>query len=449
MPWAVVLVAAAAAHAMAPTAIASAPTGNRLLLGMDAFAAGELDTAAQHFQHVTMQSSGNDATVAFQQLALCRMSQGRYRDAAKAIHDAIDTMSDESDDWESAHLTLGRVYEHMGHGADAASALLQIQPLPSAGKLMLGNIMSDSFGDVTTALKLYEDVCDDEEAADTTAFWLCGVACSTEGDHERAATCFARAADLAAPEGDSDVELQQLILAERSGALSTDESVRGLRAALPGHVLRSWDYVRQARSQQAVAAALTFDRALYSFTFDMVQLAVQNACVEGLVLEFGVFHGKSVRMLAQAYPDQPVHGFDTFSGLPIPWHDESEGSYSTHGELPAAPSNVEYHKGTFDETLPGFLEAHEGAIKLMNVDCDLYESTRDIFDQVHSRVVVGTVMVFDEYVMNEHWEEDEFKAFQEAVKDHGWEYEYLGVSLVSKQAVVRITGVRDCAAAGA
>ena len=41
-------------------------------------------------------------------------------------------------------------------------------------------------------------------------------------------------------------------------------------------------------------------------------------------------------------------------------------------------------------------------------------------------------------VMNSHWEDDEFKAFQEAVATHGWQYEYIGVSLVSKQAVVRI-----------
>ena len=58
-------------------------------------------------------------------------------------------------------------------------------------------------------------------------------------------------------------------------------------------------------------------------------------------------------MLAEAYgPEQRVHGFDTFSGLPIDWHAESAGSYSTHGELPPAPSNVHYHVGTFDKTLP-------------------------------------------------------------------------------------------------
>ena len=191
---------------------------------------------------------------------------------------------------------------------------------------------------------------------------------------------------------------------------------------------------------------MPLDPSLFAFTHEMLQLAVRSSDGEGvaggLVLEFGVFHGKSVRMLAEAYgPEQDVHGFDTFSGLPIDWHAESAGSYSTHGELPPAPEQVHYHVGTFDQTLPGFLDAHAGPVRLMNIDCDLYESTRDIFEQVHDRVVPGSVIVFDEYVMNEHWEKDEFKAFQEAVATHGWEYEYLGVSLVSKQAVVRILKV--------
>ena len=184
----------------------------------------------------------------------------------------------------------------------------------------------------------------------------------------------------------------------------------------------------------------SLDPSLFAFTHEMLQLAVRHsAAASGLVMEFGVFHGKSIRMLAEAFgPAQPVHGFDTFSGLPVDWHAESAGSYSTHGELPPAQDHVHYHVGTFDQTLPGFLRAHPGPIRLMNVDCDLYESTVDIFAHVHARIVPGTVVVFDEYVMNEHWEEDEFRAFKEAVARHGWKFEYLGVSVVSKQAVVRI-----------
>ncbi|MEZ0315594.1 MAG: hypothetical protein ACAH10_01765, partial [Methylophilaceae bacterium] len=57
------------------------------------------------------------------------------------------------------------------------------------------------------------------------------------------------------------------------------------------------------------------------------------------------------------------------------------------------------------------------------------------------RLVVGSVLVFDEYIGNEHWREDEYKAFQEAIAKYGWEYEYIAFSFYTKQVAVRITKV--------
>jgi hypothetical protein len=39
------------------------------------------------------------------------------------------------------------------------------------------------------------------------------------------------------------------------------------------------------------------------------------------------------------------------------------------------------------------------------------------------------------------WREDEFKAFEEAVKTYGWSYEYLCFSFFTKQVAVEITRV--------
>ena len=60
------------------------------------------------------------------------------------------------------------------------------------------------------------------------------------------------------------------------------------------------------------------------------------------------------------------------------------------------------------------------------------------------RVAPGSVLVFDEFVAHETWRADEARAWDEACARHGWRYDVLAVSLVSKQAVVR---VRDVAAA--
>ena len=70
--------------------------------------------------------------------------------------------------------------------------------------------------------------------------------------------------------------------------------------------------------------------------------------------------------------------------------------------------------------------------------CDIYSSTKTVLDLLAPRIVKGTVIIFDEYIGNEHWREDEYKAFQEAVKTNDWTYEYLAFSFFTKQVVVRI-----------
>ena len=74
----------------------------------------------------------------------------------------------------------------------------------------------------------------------------------------------------------------------------------------------------------------------------------------------------------------------------------------------------------------------------MNIDCDIYSSTKTVLELLAKQIIPGTVIIFDEYIGNEHWREDEFKTFQEAVLQHGWEYEYLCFSFMTKQVVVRI-----------
>lgn len=168
------------------------------------------------------------------------------------------------------------------------------------------------------------------------------------------------------------------------------------------------------------------------------ELGFEAAAPSGLVLEFGVRMGGSIRQIA-ALANQTVHGFDSFQGIPEDWHGERRGSYSTQGVLPAVPESVRLHAGWFDECLPGFLSAHHGPIRFVNIDCDLYSSTRTVLRLLAPRVVPGSVLVFDEYLGYEHWLEDEFRAFHEAVEQHGWRYRYLAFSFATKQAVVQIT----------
>jgi Flp pilus assembly protein TadD len=193
--------------------------------------------------------------------------------------------------------------------------------------------------------------------------------------------------------------------------------------------LDAWNYLKSACSPLPPITGSMFE------TF---QLALEAAPQEGLLLEFGVRFGNTIRQLAKL-TQQKIYGFDSFEGLPEIWHHEPKGSYTTRGEIPKVPGHVELVVGWFDQTLPNFLETHDGPVRLVNVDCDIYSSTKTVLDTLAPRMIPGSVLVFDEYIGNEHWREDEYKAFQEAVARYGWKYEYLCFSVFTKQVAVRIT----------
>lgn len=120
----------------------------------------------------------------------------------------------------------------------------------------------------------------------------------------------------------------------------------------------------------------------------------------GHVLEFGVFQGRSIRVLASALRGRAVHGFDSFTGLPEPWQRAPDsiydaGHFATNG-LPDVPANVQLWPGFFDASLPPWLAEHAGPAALVHVDCDLASSTATVLHLLDDRIVPGTRLVFDE-----------------------------------------------------
>jgi tetratricopeptide (TPR) repeat protein len=191
--------------------------------------------------------------------------------------------------------------------------------------------------------------------------------------------------------------------------------------------LESWAYIKTQHRSALLLGTNT----------KTIELALAQAKLEGLVLEFGVYNGKSIRNIASIVNTQ-VHGFDSFEGIPENWNDEPSGSYSANGELPVVPSNVTLHQGWFEDTLPKFIKENSGPIRFMNIDCDLYSSTQTIFDLLGPQVLSGTVIVFDEFIGYKSWKDDEFKAFQEAVDQYQWRYEILSFSFATKQVALKI-----------
>ena len=95
--------------------------------------------------------------------------------------------------------------------------------------------------------------------------------------------------------------------------------------------------------------------------FDVLSRAVSEADLRGqhLVLEFGVFSGRSVNHIASQCKTQ-VFGFDSFQGLPERWRDGFPRGTFRVPEPPRVLPYVTLVKGWFDESLPQFLANHDG-----------------------------------------------------------------------------------------
>jgi hypothetical protein len=174
--------------------------------------------------------------------------------------------------------------------------------------------------------------------------------------------------------------------------------------------------------------------------YDLLKFAFSKAPHEGLVTEFGVAKGASLRLLA-AQTGRTVHGFDSFGGLPENWTGTKEqtGAFTAKGKLPKVPGNVTLHPGWFDQTLPGFVAANPGPCAFIHVDCDIYTSTATIFQALREHIQPGTVIVFDEYFNYPGWRAHEYKAFQEFIRETGLSYRYIGVSAEKGHVAVTIS----------
>ena len=153
--------------------------------------------------------------------------------------------------------------------------------------------------------------------------------------------------------------------------------------------------------------------------------------INGNILDLGVYKGGSTRQLARIFEDHVIHGFDSFEGLPENWTHVVKGTFGEiNGALPDMPENVRLYKGWFSDTLPSW--AHDNSdkpISLLRVDCDIYSSTKDIFDSVGHMLIPGSAIVFDELIGYRGWKQHEYKAFIEFIEKTGFSYEYKAFGL--------------------
>jgi len=172
--------------------------------------------------------------------------------------------------------------------------------------------------------------------------------------------------------------------------------------------------------------------------YEVLDFAIKNIEINGVILEFGVFTGDTINYIANKLPNKKIYGFDSFEGLPEKWRPGfSKGMFAVEN-LPRVNNNIDLIPGWFDETLPKFIKNKKENISFIHIDCDLYSSTKIIFDTLAEFIIDGTVIVFDEYFNYPFWQNHEFKAFQEFIKNNKLNYEYLAYNKYDEQVAIKI-----------
>lgn len=166
--------------------------------------------------------------------------------------------------------------------------------------------------------------------------------------------------------------------------------------------------------------------------------ALSLAPVEGMALEFGVYQGRTLAVIAAAREGKQVFGFDSFQGLPEAWRSNLPAGTFKVEQVPDVPG-AELVVGWFEDTLADFLTRHPDPVAFLHLDADLYSSTITVLEHVGPRLQPGSVIVFDEYFNYPGWEQHEHRAWREFVAKSGITFRYLAYTFNNEQVAITVT----------
>lgn len=321
------------------------------------------------------------------------------------------------------HCNLGNALKDAGELDQAIASYeraLQIQPGYAEAHNNLGSALNEN-GDVSRARRCFEQALNIRPDYAAAAWNMVG----TATDSPEAATWVREC--LASDRGFLEARFLQCVLHYYNGDRTSFDELMG--SSMREHpTARSIDWV----SKLAALPKLYFNRWAF---FDGINELSEK---ERPFYEFGVFRGVAFRYLIETF--KRGYGFDTFEGIPEDWHDEKAGSYSSGGSIPRIAGG-EFIAGRFEDTLPAFFSEARPIASVINFDADLYSSTLCALNNARPVIDDRTILIFDEFIVNEHWEQDEYRALNEFCTAHELSYEVLAVSFFTKQVALRLVGL--------
>lgn len=170
--------------------------------------------------------------------------------------------------------------------------------------------------------------------------------------------------------------------------------------------------------------------------FELLKYCLDKVSLNGLFLEFGVYKGDTINYISN-FVDK-IYGFDSFEGLPEDWREGYPKNHFKLKGLPKVNKNVILIKGWFNETIEKFVNNNEESCAFIHIDCDLYSSTKTIFDCLDKKIKPGTIIIFDEFFNYDGWKNGEYKAFNEFIDTKNIKFKYIGYCHYHEQVAVQI-----------
>ena len=384
-------------------------------LGKALLAIHRYNEAFQAFSACTEQNTREPAQV---NMAIIEAKQDHPFEAEHRLRSLLPTKNEE------IYLNLSSVLYQQGRAVDAQEILLQ-HPIVQSSTYWytLGSVQLDLGKNDEARVHFLKAIETNPQNSDAY-LWLAGLAVDQK-EFKQAVHYLEQI--LAYDPNHSFVHFHLAALYELLG-LAHKSIQHSMKLSFDVHQpwISSWNFIQRNKSEKTI------------FTGTSQQgFSKLPPRIQGLCLEFGVRFGNSLRRLQELTGTQ-WHGFDSFQGLPTQWNEREQGSYSTKGYIPDLGADISLHTGWFSQSLPIFMKDHKGPVSIIHIDCDLYVSTKEALFLLAPWITSGTILIFDEYIMNPKWEQDEHKAFIEVAQQNGWAYEYHSVSVFCWQVVIKI-----------
>ena len=379
---------------------------------------GNIKEAAKYYQYFINQGF-KDFRV-FSNFGVILKDLGKLKEAELCQRKAIELKPD----YAAAHSNLGRIYIDLLKYKEAELSTrkaIEIKPGYAEAHSNLGGILSE-LGKLEEAEQSLRKAIELEPDFANVYWNLYGLSNSIEEGEERIHKCL-------------NIDQNNLNAKIHLSAIKLHQGDQSLFK----HTIQSFD--KDHILIRSIKWVLTLPETpqLFFNKWNLYKNMVYKSNNNGAFYEYGVCQGVSFKYLIKYF--KKGYGFDTFKGLPEDWNNKyKKGSFSAEGNIPEVKDG-KFIVGKFEDTLPGFFSENRPKASLINFDADLYSSTLCALNYSKSIIDKNTILIFDDFLNFDNWEQNEYKALNEFCSNNNLTYKVLAISYLSRQVAVKLIGV--------